>query len=93
MGLYEFTCMLFRLSNAGSSFCHLMELYLEDICIFAPTIDEMLDCIQLVFDSLKKFNRKIKPKKCPFLSTSVLFLGYVFSGISILLQAIHSTFC
>ena len=25
-------------------------LYLEDICIFAPTIDEMLDCIHLVFD-------------------------------------------
>ena len=61
MGLYEFTHMPFRLSDAGSSFCHLMEqslgdqqfvtllLYLDDICIFAPTIDEMLDCIQLVF--------------------------------------------
>ena len=58
-GLYEFTCMPFGLSNAGSSFCRLMEqclgdqqfvtllLYLDDICIFAPTIDEMLDQIQL----------------------------------------------
>ena len=66
------------LSNAGSSFCCLMEqcledqqfvtllLYLDDICIFAPTIDEMVDCIQLVFDRLKKFNLKIKPKKCQF---------------------------
>ena len=64
-GLYEFTHMPFGLSNAGSSFCHLMEqclgdqqfvtllLYLDDICIFAPTIDEMLDRIQLVFDRLK----------------------------------------
>ena len=55
MGLYEFTHMPFGLSNAGSSFCHLMEqclgdqqfvtllLYLDDICIFAPTIDDMLD--------------------------------------------------
>ena len=78
MGLYEFTHMPFGLSNAGSSFCHLMEqylgdqqfvtllLYLDDICIFAPTIDEMLDHIQLVFDRLKKFNLKIKPKKCQF---------------------------
>ena len=96
MGLYEFTCMPFGLSNACSSFCHLMEqclgdqqfvtllLYLDDICIFAPTIDEMLDRIQLVFDRLKKFNLKIKPKKCQFFSTSVLFLGHVLlaKGIS-----------
>ena len=96
MGLYGFTHMPFRLSNAGSSFCCLMEqclgdqqfvtllLYLDDICIFAPTIDEMLDRIQLVFNRLKKFNLKIKPKKCQFFSTSVLFLGHVLSakGIS-----------
>ena len=56
---------LLILSNAGSSFCHLMEqclgdqqfvtllLYLDDICFFA-TIDEMLDHIHLVFDRLKK---------------------------------------
>ena len=94
--LYEFTHMPFRLSNAGSSFCHLMELclgdqqfvtlflYLDDICIFAPTIDEMSDCIQLVFDRLKNFNLKIKPKKCQFFSTAVLLLGHVLSakGIS-----------
>ena len=85
MGLYEFTHMPFRLSNAGSSFCCLMEqclgdqqfvtllLYLDDMCIFAPTIDEMFDQIQLVFDRLKKSNLKIKPKKCHFFSTSVLF--------------------
>ena len=96
MGLYEFTRMLFRLSNAGSSFCHLMEqclgdqqfvtllLYLDDIYIFAPTIDEMLDHIRLVFDRLKNFNLQIKPKKCQFFSTSMLFLGHVLSakGIS-----------
>ena len=90
-GLYKFTCMLFGLSNAGSSFCHLMEqclgdqqfvtllLYLDDICISAPTIDEVLDRIQLVFNRLKKFNLKIKPKNCQFFSTSVLFLGHVLS--------------
>ena len=30
MGLYKFTCMLFGLSNAGSSFCHLLEQCLGD---------------------------------------------------------------
>ena len=54
-GLYEFICMPFGLSNAGSSFCRLMEqclgdqqfvtlqLYLDDICIFAPDVSTMLD--------------------------------------------------
>ena len=96
MGLYEFTRMPFGLSNAGSSFCRLMEqclgdqqfvtllLYLNDICIFAPTIDKMLDHIELVFDRLKQFNLKIKPKKCQFFDTSILFLGHILlaKGIS-----------
>ena len=29
-GLYEFTCMPFRLSNSGFSFCHLLEMCLDD---------------------------------------------------------------
>ena len=89
MGLYEFTHMQIGLSNAGSSFCCLMELclgdqqfftlllYLDDICLFASTINDMLDCIELVFDRHIQFNLKIKPKKCQFFSTSVLFLGHV----------------
>ena len=95
-GLYEFTCMPFGLSNSRSSFCRLMEmclgdqqfvtllLYLDDICIFAVSIDEMLDHIELVFKWLEDFNLKIKPKKCHFFQHSVTFLGHVLSaeGIS-----------
>ena len=73
-GLYEFTLMPFGLSNAPSSFCHLMEqclgdqqfvtllLYLDDICIFAQSIEEMLDQTDLVFNRLKEFHLMIKPK-------------------------------
>ena len=96
MGLYQFTHMPFRFSNMGPSFCHLKEqclgdqqfvpllLYLDSIYIFAPTIDDVLDCIELVFNRCKQFNLKIKPKKCQFFNTSVLFLGHMFSarGIS-----------
>ena len=95
-GLYEFTQMPFGLSNAGASFCHLMEMclgdqqyltllfYLDDICIFGSSIDEMLDRIALVFQHLKEFNLKIKPKKSFFFQTNVLFLGHILSkdGIS-----------
>ena len=44
----------------------------------------MLDQIELVFDGLKQFNLRIKPKKCQFFNTSVLFLGHVLlaNGIS-----------
>ena len=85
LGLYEFTSMPFGLLNASSSFCHLMEqclgdqqfvtllLYLDVICIFASHIEVMLDQIELVFNRLKEFNLKIKPKKCHFFDTRVLF--------------------
>ena len=77
-GMYEFTCMPFGMSNAGSSFCRLMEqylgnqqfvtllLYLDDICIFAPDVSTMLDWMKLVFHWLKAFNLKIKPKNAIF---------------------------
>ena len=91
-GLYEFTCMPFGLSNAGSSFCRLMEqylgdqqfvtllLYLDDICIFAPDVSAILGQIELVFSWLKAFNLKIKLKKCYFYQASVIFLGHVLSA-------------
>ena len=90
-GIYKFTCMPFDLSNARSSFCRLMEqclddqqfvtllLYLDDICIFAPDVSAMLDQIKLVFNWLKAFNLKIKPKKCYFFQASVIFLGHILS--------------
>ena len=44
----------------------------------------MFDQIKLVFNRLKQFNLKIKPKKCQFFDTSILFLGHVLlaKGIS-----------
>ena len=95
-GLYEFTRMPFGLTNAGASFCRLMEMcignqqyvtllfYLNDICVFVETADQMLDRVQLVFNQLKEFNLKIKPKKSHFFQAEVGFLGHVLSkkGVS-----------
>ena len=53
--------------------------YLDDICIFVETADQMLDWVQLVFNGLKKFNLKIKPKKSFFFQAEVGFLGHVIS--------------
>ena len=91
-GLYEFTRMPFGLTNAGASFCRLMEMcigdqqyimllfYLDDICIFVETADQMLDRIEFVFSRLKEFNLKIKPKKSHFFQTSITFLGHILSA-------------
>ena len=87
LGLYKFTCMPFGLSNADSSFCCLMSLgdqqfvtlllYLDAICIYALSIEVMLDFSELVFNRLKEFHLKIKPKNAIFY-TNVLFLGMYY---------------
>ena len=94
-GLFEFTRMPFGLTNARASFCRLIEMvigdqqfvtllfYLDDICIFANSADQMLDRIELVFSRLKQYQLKIKPKKS-FFQMEVSFLGHILSakGIS-----------
>ena len=54
--------------------------YLDNICIFAETADQMLDRIEFVFSHFKEFNLKIKPKKSYFFQTSVTFLGHILSA-------------
>ena len=88
--------MPFGLSNVGASFCHLMEMclgdqqylmllfYLDNICIFGSSIDEMLDRIAMVLQYLKDFNLKIKPKKLFFFQSNILFLGHMLSKDGIL---------
>ena len=88
-GLYEFTRMPFGLSNAGASFCRLMEMclgdqqyltllfYLDNICVFSSSIDEMLDRIELVLKRLQNFNLKIKPRNLLFSITSLIFGSYI----------------
>ena len=58
--------------------------YLDDICIFTNSADQMLDRIELAFSRLKQYQLKIKPKKSFFFQTEVSFLGHVLSakGIS-----------
>ena len=77
----------FFLSNSGWSFCHLMEqclgdqqfitllLYLHGICIFALSIDGMLNLADMVFNTMANFNQSITPKEVSFLSIQLFFLG------------------
>ena len=91
-GFYEFLRMPFGLTNAGASFCRLMEMCigdqqyvtllfcLDDICVFAENADDMLDRVELVFQRLKSFNLKVKPKKSFYFQDEVNFLWHILSA-------------
>ena len=94
-GLYEFTRMPFgslMLEQVllphgnvswGPAITDLL-FYLDNVCIFSSSINEVLDRIDMVLKCLQDFNLKIKPKKSYFFQTSMLFLGHMLSkdGIS-----------
>ena len=95
-GVYAYDVMSFGLCNALPCFQRLMSrvlhglkwklclVYIDDVIIFAPTLEKHLSRLQLVFERLRQANLKLKPSKCYFVETSVNFLGFVVSanGIS-----------
>ncbi|KAL2092933.1 hypothetical protein ACEWY4_010245 [Coilia grayii] len=58
--------------------------YLDDLMSFAPTEDEALKRLEMIFQRLRAHKLKLAPKKCFFLRRSVRFLGHVLDspGIS-----------
>ena len=60
-------------------------VYIDDVIAFAPSLDEHLSRLQLVFDRLRQANLKLKPSKCYFAKASVNFLGFVIIIIIIIL--------
>ena len=87
----------FRLSNAGASFCCLMEMclgdqqyltllfYLDNTCIFSSSVNEMLNRIEMVLECISKTSiLKLSREKSFFFQSKVLFLGHILSkkGIS-----------
>jgi hypothetical protein len=92
MGLFQFKVMPFGLCNAPQTFQRLMEgilaglnweeclVYLDDIIIFASTVEEHIKRLELVFQRLEQSGLKIKIEKCKFMATSVNYLGHVVSS-------------
>ena len=91
LGFYEFTRMPFGLLNAPATFQHLMqntlgELYLtycviyqDDVIVFGRMEEEHLEHLCMAFERFWEFNLKLKPSKCLFFQSEIMYLAHHIS--------------
>ena len=84
----EFTHMPFVLCNTPATFQHLMQntlgelnltycmIYLDDVIVFGHTEKEHLECLRVVFKRFWLFNLKLKPLKCLFFQSEIVYLAH-----------------
>ena len=54
-------------------------IYLDDVVVYAPTVEEHLKRLEGVFQKLKAAGLKLKPSKCELFKKSISYLGHVVS--------------
>lgn len=96
-GHFELVHMPFGLKNAPATFQRLMDnilrgmqgqslfVYLDDIVVYANTLEEHDKKIKELFNRLRKANLKLQPEKCKLLKRQVSYLGHLLSedGLSV----------
>ena len=86
LGFYEFTRMTFGLCNAPATFQRLMQnmlgelnltyciIYLDDVIVYGRTEEEHLERLRIVLEHFLEFNLKLKPSKCSFFQSEIVYL-------------------
>ncbi len=57
-----------------------VELYLDDVLVYATNDEEFLARLRVVFERVRQFNITLNPKKCYFGLAEVGFLGHVLKS-------------
>ncbi|XP_071737512.1 uncharacterized protein [Rutidosis leptorrhynchoides] len=103
-GIFSYVKMPFGLKNAGATYQHVIDMafrdqigrnveaYVDDIVIKSDTEESMLRDILVTFESLRKINMKLNPKKCTFGVEEGKFSGHVVTerGIKANLKKIQA---
>ena len=95
-GHYEYIRMTFGLKNAPPTFQRYIDetfkglqgkilfSFIDDIVIFADSLEEHEEKLNLVMERLRQSNLQLNIDKCEFLKSSVCYLGHILSikGVS-----------
>jgi hypothetical protein len=57
-----------------------VELYLDDVVVYATSDEEFLARLRVVFERFRQFNITLNPKKCYFGLAEVEFVGHVLKS-------------
>ena len=88
LGFYEFIHMPFGLCNAPVTFQCLTQntlgelnlmycmIDLDDVIIFGRTEEEHLEHLCIVFERFWEFNLKLKPSKCSYFQSEIVYLAH-----------------
>ena len=100
-GSFEFLVMPFGLTNAPATFCNLINdvlfdfldsfvvVYLNDIVIYSPTLEDHLVHLGKVFDRLRQNQLYVKKEKCEFAKTEIKSLGHLIRMDGVKVAAIQ----